>query len=108
MDDKTYIVLNSKMDTVEFTIHVPADEDVYVLKRSSSETWSSHVREETVLTILDSGDGFRIKWEEQPKGKMLDYTQVVALTIMLNFVNQVSRIPENYKIVDVDEISNVL
>lgn len=108
MEDKLYLVLDHDASNVEYTIHVPADEDIYVLKRSNSESWSSHVREETILTILNSGSGFRIKWEEQPKGKLLDYSQAIELTIMLNFINQVSRMPNNYKIVDAAQITDIV
>jgi hypothetical protein len=108
MKDKLYLVLDSDANNVEYTIHVPADEDIYVLKRSSSETWSSHVREETVLTILNSGNGFRIKWEEKPQKNMLDYSEVVQLTIMLNFINQASSMPNSYKIIDADQMTDIM
>lgn len=105
--DKFYLVLDEKGNDVEYTIHVPADEDIYILKRSGSGTWSEHAREETVLTILDSGNGFRIKWEEKP-GKVLDYSQTNELTIMLNFINSVSRMPNRHSIVDSDDIVDLV
>jgi hypothetical protein len=105
--DKLYLVLDEKGTDVEYTIHVPADEDIYILKRSNSETWSDHVKEEVILTILNSGDGFKIKWEEKP-GKVLDYSQTIELTIMLNFINSVSRMPNRYSIVDSDDVVDLV
>jgi hypothetical protein len=105
--NKLYLVLDQKNDNVEYTIHVPEDEDIYVLRRSSSSTWSEDVRDEVILTILDSGNGLKLKWETKPN-KVLDYSQVVELTIMLNFVNNVSRMPNKYNIVDSDDIVEVM
>jgi hypothetical protein len=108
MKDKNYLILDSDSANVEYVIHIPADEDIYVLKRSVSETWSSNVRGETVLTLLNSGNGFKIKWEEKPEKNILDYSQAVQLTIMLNFVNQVSSMPSNYKIVNADDAIDIM
>ena len=105
--DKLYLVLDEKGADVEYTIHVPADEDIYILKRSAGSSWAEHAKENVILTVLDSGDGFKVKWEEKP-GKVLDYSQTIELTIMLNFINSVSRMPNRYSIVDSDDIVDLV
>lgn len=106
--NKVYIVINTEKDNIEYTIFVPADEDIYVLRRSSSTAWSSHVRDEVILTILDSGNGFKVKWEEPNKNRMLDYSQAVELTLMLNFINAVDKNPSRFKIIDSDELVELM
>lgn len=106
--NKLYLVLNPEKDNVEYTIFVPGDEDIYVLRRSSDDCWSEHVRDEVVLTILNSGNGYKIKWEEASKSKLIDYSQAVELTILLNFINAVDRNPSKYKIIDSDELVDLM
>jgi hypothetical protein len=106
--NKVYLVLNAEKDTVDYTIFVPGDEDIYVLRRSSDTQWSEHVRDEVVLTILDSGNGFKVKWEEPVKNKMLDYSQAVELTILLNFINAVDKHPFKFKIIDSDDLIDLM
>ena len=106
--NKVYLVLNAEKDTVDYTIFVPGDEDIYVLRRSSDTQWSEHVRDEVVLTILNSGDGYKIKWEESSKSKLIDYSQAVELTILLNFINAVDSNPSKYKIIDSDELVDLM
>lgn len=106
--NKLFLVLGKDGHDVEYTIHVPADEDIYVMRRSNSATWSDHVRDEVILTVLNSGDGYKIKWENKSNSKLLDYSQVVELTIMLNFINQTDSIPNKYTLVDVDDIVDIM
>ena len=46
--NKLYLVLDPEGHNVEYTIHAPADEDIYVMRRSKSSTWSDHVQDERV------------------------------------------------------------
>lgn len=106
--NKLYLVLNPEKDSVEYTIFVPGDEDIYVLRRSSDTCWSEHVRDEVVLTILNSGDGYKIKWEESSKSKLIDYSQAVELTILLNFINATDKYPFKYKIINSDDLIDLM
>lgn len=105
--NKLYLVLDPEGHNVEYTIHAPADEDIYVMRRSKSSTWSDHVQDEIILTVFNTGDGYRIKWEEKP-GKVLDYSQIAELTIMLNFMNHNESIPLKFTIVDADDIVDLV
>lgn len=108
IQNKVYLVVNPEKDTVEYTIFVPGDEDIYVLRRSSDTQWQEHVRDEVVLTIFNSGDGYKIKWKESSKNKLLDYSQSIELTILLNFINTIDRHPFKYKFVDSDELVDLM
>ncbi|NBW33879.1 MAG: hypothetical protein EBR30_02370 [Cytophagia bacterium] len=104
--DKVYYVLND--DTVQYIIEAPAEEDIYILKRSSSEYWTPRVRGEEVLTVLNSGNGYKIQWKEST-GKVLDYAQAIELTIILNFLNQkCCNIPMKYSIVSAENVTELL
>jgi hypothetical protein len=105
--DKLFLVLDETGHNVEYTIEVPSDEDVYFMRRSRSGSWSENVKGELILTVLDSGDGFRFKWQEG-KNKVLDYAQTIELNIMLNFLNDTSRMPNRYSIVDAEMIVDLV
>lgn len=103
MKDKFYYVLDG--ESIEYIIEEPLDEDIFVLRRSDSDNWSSHARGEKILTALNSGSGYKIKWEEKVD-KTLDYSQVMELTIMLNFLNRHnSSNPMEYRIVPGESVS---
>jgi hypothetical protein len=105
--NKLYLVLNPENHDVEYTILSPFDEDIFVMRRSHSSAWSDHVRDEVIMTVFNTGDGYRIKWEEKT-GKVLDYSQIAELTIMLNFINHNSTIPSKYTIIDADDIVDIV
>jgi hypothetical protein len=111
--NKVYLVLNPEKDTIEYTIFVPADKDIYVLRRSSDTEWSEHVRNEVVLTIsvqrsYSSDNGYKIKWEKSSKSKVIDYNQALELTILLNFINAVDKHPLKYKIIDLEDLTDLM
>jgi hypothetical protein len=106
-EDKLFLVLDETGHNVEYTIEMPSEEDAYFMRRSRSECWSESARGELILTVLDSGEGYRIKWETKPN-KTLDYAQTVELTIMLNFLNNMSRMPNRYSVVNAELIVDIV
>ena len=105
--DKLFLVLDETGHSVEYTIEAPSDEDVYFMRRSRNNSWSDHVKGELILTVFDTGNGFKIKWDTKPD-KVLDYSQIVELTIMLNFLNDTSRMPNRYSVVDSEMIVDLV
>ena len=101
--DIYYIMGGQNEHDVEYIIEVPHDEDVVIMKYSDSVTWSEHVRNQKIMEVLNSGNGYKINWKEKP-GKVLDYAQIAELTIMLDFLNRFDGPPLKYKILkDVKE-----
>ena len=105
--DKLFLVLDETGHSVEYTIEAPSDEDVYFMRRSRNDCWSDTAKGELILTVFDTGNGFKIKWDTKPD-KVLDYSQIVELTIMLNFLNDTSRMPNRYSVVDSEMIVDLV
>jgi hypothetical protein len=100
MKNKTYYVMGGENEhDIEYIIEVPNNEDVIIMKYSDSVTWSQHVRNQKIMEVLNSGDGYRINWTTKP-GKVLDYAQIAELTIMLDFLNRFDYSPMKYKILE--------
>lgn len=84
---KRHLVIDTEENDLEYVIEVT---DVnkgtqYVLSRSGSGCWSEHARNEVVLTLLDNGNGVKIK----PKiGKELNYAELAQLQLLLQFISQ--------------------
>lgn len=106
-NDKLFLVLDETGHSVEYTIEAPSEEDVYFMRRSRNNCWSDHVKGELILTVFDSGEGFRFKWESG-KNKVLDYAQTVELNIMLNFLNNTSRMPNRYSVVNAEMVVDLV
>lgn len=82
-----HLVINSENNELEYVIDVIEKNKgiEYVLSRSGSECWVQEVRHETVLTILDDGNGVKIT----PKlGKHIDYARLAELQILLQFMSK--------------------
>lgn len=104
MKTKEYYVIDKQTQGVEYVIESPDDEDIFILRRSSNNNWSDHVQGETIMTVLNSGNGYRITWSKKPE-VVLDYGQIMELTIMLNFLNKFDNaVPMNYHVVDANDM----
>lgn len=104
MKDKLYYVIDTEQQSIEYVIEQPGDEDVLVMRRSDSESWSEHARGEEIMKVFGTGNGYHIKWAEKP-GKVLDYSQIAELTVMLNFINKFdSNSPLKYHVVDTNNM----
>lgn len=56
-------------------------DDVYILYRSNEEQWYPNVRNEVVMTMESTGNGF--KFSGQKKKNWLDYDEAVYMYILL-------------------------
>jgi hypothetical protein len=108
LDKKITYVIDKYTLEIEYVI---VDErmfdDKVTLMKSQSEGWSESVKNTEVLSIKDTGEGYKIKWSEKP-GKVLDYMQTVELTILLNYINKESRIPCSYDMVKVEDLTQLM
>lgn len=103
MKDKLYYVIDKNAETADYVIEVPGDEDLVILRRSKGEMWSNNVKGEEILRVYDSGSGYRIVWAEKPDKKVMEYHKALELSLILNFMNKVQRIPLTYHIVEVTD-----
>ena len=93
-----HYVVNTEDDSIEYYIDHTEDEntghDVWQLTRSKSHDWSEPSRGETILTITDDGNGFKIKWAEKPEKNRLDYSQTRELQILLTYIQRLDPIDD--------------
>lgn len=72
----------------------------YVMKRSKGEQWNEDVKGEKLFTLVDNDDDITIKSHDSTM-KNMQYHNCIELMVLLNFVNEQSHMPSNYKIVKV-------
>lgn len=101
----TYYAINNDNQDIEYIITI--DDQCVTLKRSNSSEWASDVRNTVVLTVKDTGDGYKIKWEDKV-GKMLDYAQAMELNIILSFLNKKQHLPMSYSFIDADRCEELV
>lgn len=100
------------MDTADDSIQYYLDQfvdddsgnDVYRLSYSNSNDWSEDVRGETILTVTNDGNGFKVKWEEKPEKNRLDYSQMRELQLMLTHIQKSDPVDNNVMILKHDEL----
>ena len=100
-----YYVTNQK-DNVEYIItEVEVATGVeFSLFRSNSDEWSDHVKNELVVSIIDTGNGFVFS---NKLSKTLDYSEAAELLILLTAMSKVDNLMEVYKISKLQEICHV-
>ena len=87
-----HYMMNTSNNSVQYYLDQFVDDktghDVWRLSYSNSEHWTDFVRGETILTVTNDGNGFKIKWEEKPKKNYLDYSQMRELQLVLSFIQK--------------------
>lgn len=95
-------------DSIQYYLDQFVDDDsgneVYRLSYSNSKDWSEHVRGETILTVTNDGNGFKIKWEEKPEKNRLDYSQMRELQLVLTHIQKSDPVDNNVMILKHDEL----
>lgn len=84
------------MDTADDSIKYYLDQfvddqtghDVWRLSYSNSNDWSEVIRGQTILTVTNDGNGFKLKWEEKPEKNRLDYSQMRELQLVLTHIQK--------------------
>jgi hypothetical protein len=60
----------------------------HMLFHSNSEAWSDHVRETLAASMIDDGNGYRLKGKARPSKKgEIDYHYAQQLEILLRLAN---------------------
>ena len=98
MSTERYLVINNENADIEYIIE--SNNDCHVLRRSNSKTWSEDVHYEKIVSIKDTGEGYKIEWEEKP-AKVMDYSAAAELTLLLNFIEMKDKNPLPYNMVQV-------
>lgn len=83
---KTYRVLNDN-GLHEYDIYVKETKQgtSYELLTSNTETWSDGRRNEKLLSIVNTGDGYKIS---RSLNKSIDYNEMAELYILLEFIQE--------------------
>jgi thymidylate synthase len=105
MSKEKYLVINNDSCDVEYIIE--SNDNCHLLRRSNSRMWSEDVHHEKILSIIDTGEGYKIDWEEKP-ARVMDYSQSAELTLMLNFLEKKSRDPLQYHMVNTINLQQLL
>jgi thymidylate synthase len=105
MNSDKYLVINNHNLDVEYFIE--SDDNWHTLRRSNSKTWSEDVHYEKILSIKDTGEGYKIEWEEKP-AKVMDYSAAAELTLLLNFIEKKDKNPLEYQMVNVINLRQLL
>ena len=98
MKSEKYLVINNHYLEVEYFIE--SDDNWYTLRRSNSKIWSEDAHYEKILSIKDTGEGYKIEWEEKAS-KVMDYGSAAELTLLLNFIEKKDKNPSQYHMVNV-------
>lgn len=100
-----YYVLNEK-DNVEYIItQVDVATGVeFSLFRSDSDEWTDHARNELVISIIDTGNGYVFS---SKLSKSLDYALACELLILMTAMSKIDPLMEKYRITKLEEICQV-
>lgn len=106
-----HYIMDMSNDSIKYYLDQFVDDqtghDTYRLSYSNSEDWSEVVRGETILTITDDGNGFKVKWEEKPEKNRLDYSQMRELQLMLTYIQKVDAIDNSIIMLKHDELTRM-
>jgi hypothetical protein len=106
-----HYIIDTTDDSVQYYLDQFVDDqtghDVYRLSYSKSEHWSDHVRDTTILTVTNDGNGFKIKWEEKPGKNYLDYSQMRELQMVLTFIQKTDSVDNDVMILKHDELTRL-
>lgn len=106
-----HYIIDTSDDDIKYYLDQFVDDktghDVYRLSYSKSNTWSECVRDETILTVTNDGNGFKIKWEEKPKKNYLDYSQMRELQMVLTFIQKTDPVDNHVMILKHDELMHL-
>lgn len=105
MSCESYLVINNDSLDIEYIIE--SNNDCHVLRRSNSKMWSEDVHYSKILSITDTGEGYKIDWEEKP-ARVMDYCTAAELTLLLNFLQKKSINSLQYQMVNVINIKQLL
>lgn len=106
-----HYIIDTSNDSVKYYLDQFVDDktghDTYRLSYSKSEDWSEIVRGETILTITDDGNGFKVKWEEKPEKNRLDYSQMRELQLMLSYIQKADPVDNSIIMLKHDELTRM-
>jgi hypothetical protein len=104
-----HYIIDTKEESIRYYLDQYVDfktaHDVYRLSYSKSDCWSEHVREETILTVTNDGNGFKVKWEEKPEKNRLDYSQMRELQMVLSFIQKTDAVDNKVMLLKHDELN---
>ena len=105
---KYYVI---KQDTIEYHLDIYVDDrtgfDVYRLSYSENGTWHEHVHGDEIVRVINTGNGFKIKWEDSPKKGELDYSQMRELQIVLSAIQKIDPVDDDVLLVKHDELMRI-
>jgi hypothetical protein len=103
-----HYIIDTADDDIKYYLDQFVDDktghDVCRLSYSKSNTWSECVRSETILTVTNDGNGFKVKWEEKPEKNRLDYSQMRELQMVLTFIQKTDPVDNHIMILKHDEL----
>lgn len=87
-----HYIMDTDDDSIRYYLDQFVDDqtghDVCRLSYSKSESWSEPVKGQTILTVTNDGNGFKVKWEEKPEKNRLDYSQMRELQLVLTHIQK--------------------
>lgn len=86
---------------------IESNDDCHVLRKSNSKIWSEDLYYSKILSIRDTGEGYKIDWEEKP-ARVIDYSAAAELTLLLNFLEKKSVNSLQYTMVNVINLKQLL
>lgn len=105
MSTEKYLVINNHGLDVEYIIE--CHDKRYTLRRSNSSMWSEETHYSKILSITDTGEGYKIDWEEKP-ARVMDYSSAAELTLLLNFLDKKDTNSLQYHMVNVINLHQLL
>jgi hypothetical protein len=89
MKTKTYLIFD-KENSHEYTILKYKDKDknnIYEMQFSNNSEWSNHIKGQTIMFITEFDDlTFKIIYIDPTNFKNMQYSQLVYLNIITNFI----------------------
>lgn len=91
----------------EVTRNDPNDHRIKMKYHENGHGWTDLVRGKTAVKLHDDGDGVTIKFRGKKKSVRLDYSQLVELSILLDYYHENSGLDDSsYDVTKFTELKN--
>ena len=97
-----YILLSVEDNTHEYDLVITKnnEETLYELFYSNNDLWSNHRKGSYSIGLIDTGNGIKIKMENDSKlDDELDYDVAAELNLLLNIVTELSNFRSKFKLI---------
>lgn len=89
MSKNKYLIIDKKNQDIEYYILVSNNKKKYSMYYSESSIWNDHIKNTRILTIKDTGNGFKFNFKEKISLKNeIDYSNFNYIRILMSFINK--------------------